>query len=237
MFFAALLLSARGVRGQDAEPQLSGRVTEVGSGAPIAGATVELEPPFFEGNPAFQYFQSTKTDDDGNYRFMTVVAGGFIIHITDDGFVDGEYKTGADRFSTFLRFDSSDHFKGIDISMQPASAIRGSLTDKNGKPIANVMVSAVPQSWAIKNRFRSRRAQRPIQKETLRSRSCRQASIWSAPEDQTGLAIHPMPHTGSAKSGLATLTRAMLRRRFLFESAKFEGTCKSQQAMRSGTGS
>jgi hypothetical protein len=84
---------------------------------------------------------------------MTVVAGGFIIHITDDGFVDGEYKTGADRFSTFLRFDSSDHFKGIDISMQPASAIRGSLTDKNGKPIANVMVSAVPQSWAIKNRF------------------------------------------------------------------------------------
>jgi hypothetical protein len=154
ILFGVLFLPAPGVRGQDAEPQLSGRVTEVGSGAPIARATVELVPPFFEGNPNFQYFQSVKTDDDGNYRFMTVRPGGFFIHVTEDGFADGEYKTEADRFSTFLRFDSSDHFKGIDISMQPASAIQGLLTDKDGKPIADVMVSAVPQSQAIKNRFK-----------------------------------------------------------------------------------
>ncbi len=146
-------MPALGVGAQDAEPQLSGRVTEVGSGAPIAGATVELMPPLWEGNPNFLYFQSAKTDGEGNYRFMTVKPGGFFIHVSGDGFVDGEYKTEADRFSTFLRFDSSDHFKGIDISMQPASTIQGLLTDKDGKPIADIMVSAVPQSRAINNRF------------------------------------------------------------------------------------
>jgi hypothetical protein len=151
MLFGVLLLTVLGVQDQDAEPQLSGRVTEVGSGAPIAGATVELVPPIILGIPNFQ---SAKTDDDGNYRFMTVRRGGFFIHVTGDGFVDGEYKTEADRFSTFLRFDSSDHFKGIDISMQPASEIRGLLTEKHGRPIAGVMVSAVPQSRAIKNDFR-----------------------------------------------------------------------------------
>jgi hypothetical protein len=148
--FAMLLLCATAVRAQDAEPQLLGRVTEVGSGAPIAGATVTLVPSIIAGNLDFQ---SAETDQDGYYRFMTVREGAYTVHASRDGFLGADYATDASPDGAFLRFDSSARFKRIDIQLQPESAIRGSVTNDDGKPIANVTVAAVRQSNAMKNRL------------------------------------------------------------------------------------
>ncbi len=147
---AALLVTAQGTRAQNAGPQLSGRVTEIGSGAPIAGATVTLEPPQIDGIPNFQ---SVQTDHEGYYRFMNIREGTYSIEVSAHGFVHSDYKTEGMPHGAFLRFDSSAHFKAIDIQLQPESIIRGSVTDNNGEPIAGVTVSAVQQSDAIKERL------------------------------------------------------------------------------------
>jgi hypothetical protein len=146
--FAMLLSSALGVRGQYATPQITGRVTEVGSSAPIAGATVTLLPPITPGNPNFQ---SVKTDKDGYYRFAPVREGAYSVHVSVDGFVDGDYKTNAAPYGKFLRFDSAAHFNGIDIQLQPEAVIQGAIIGEDGKPIPDVTISAVRQSDAIKN--------------------------------------------------------------------------------------
>lgn len=74
--------------------------------------------------------------------------------VSADGFVDRDYKTDTEPYGAFLHFDSSAHFKKIDIQLQPESVIRGSVTDNSGEPIVGVTVSAVRQSDAIKNCLR-----------------------------------------------------------------------------------
>lgn len=147
MLFAILLLSVPGGWAQNAEPQLSGRVVEAVNGEPIAGATVSLLPPFIAG-PSLQ---SVKTDHEGYYSFPTVRQGGYSIHVSVDGFVDDDYKTDTMPDGAFLRFDSSTHFKGIDIQLTPEAIVRGAVTDLEGKPVANVTVSAVLERDAMKN--------------------------------------------------------------------------------------
>ena len=146
--FALLLSSSLGARAQNLESPIVGRVTEVGSGAPIPWATVTLLPPIVTGH---LNFQSVKTDHDGYYRFATVREGAYSVHVSVDGFVDGDYKTSAAPYGAFLRFDSSAHFNGIDIQLQPESIIQGAVIGEDGKPIPDVTISAVRQNDAIKN--------------------------------------------------------------------------------------
>ncbi len=135
-----LLVSACSILAQESPPRLAGRVTQADSGAPIEGATVSLVPPMIMGQ---LNFQTAKTQSNGDYRFDQVRNGAYSITVSADGFVSQDYNRDATPAGAFLRFDSSTSIQGIDFQLAHEAVIRGLVVDKDGKPVANLPVTAV----------------------------------------------------------------------------------------------
>ena len=135
-----LFVVARSLPAQEPPPRLAGRVTQSVSGAPIEDATITLVPPVITGT---LNFQTAKTDSDGNYRFDQVRNGAYSVTATADGFVSKDYRRDATRAVSFLRVDSSTSFQGIDFQLVHEAVIRGTVVDKNGKPVANLPLVAI----------------------------------------------------------------------------------------------
>ena len=135
-----LFVITRSIQAQESPPKLAGRVTQAGNGAPIEGATITLLPPLIPGH---LNFQTAKTDSNGDYRFNQAWNGNYYITASADGFVSQDYKRDATPESSFLRFDSSTNFQGIDFQLLHEAVIGGTVVDKSGKPVANLPVVAI----------------------------------------------------------------------------------------------
>ena len=141
----ALILNAatRSTEAQDSIPRLAGRVTQAGDGSPIEGATVMLEPPIAPGSGKFQ---TARTDSQGNYRFDRVQSGSYYIIASAVGFVQQHYSRDGTPATSFLRFDSTAAFQGIDFQLKQEAVIRGMVVDRSGNAVANLPVVAIGPS-------------------------------------------------------------------------------------------
>jgi hypothetical protein len=156
VFFVAATI-APGIAQQAPEtPQLAGRVTRSDTGAPIAGATIVVMPPFFEG--AGFNFPTTTTDVSGNYSFETI-RGQSVVSATADGFTFARYNWDGTPSGAARNFDSTTHLSGIDFELSPEAVIRGSVLTDDGHPVAaGVPVAAYkkPQTTGGKTSFATR---------------------------------------------------------------------------------
>ncbi|MGB8029727.1 MAG: carboxypeptidase regulatory-like domain-containing protein [Terracidiphilus sp.] len=128
------------VQAQGSQPNLAGRISEADSGAPIKGATITLVPPIIAGR---LNFQTAKTDSNGNYYFEKVAEGTYYIMASADGFVRQDYNRNGSPWGAFLHFDPSARFQGIDFQLAHEAVIRGTVVEKDGKPVANLPVAAI----------------------------------------------------------------------------------------------
>jgi hypothetical protein len=132
--FLVVATIASGIAQQAREtPQLAGRVTRSDTGAPIAGATIYVDPPFFEG--AVFNFPTTTTDVNGNYSFTTI-RGQSVVSATADGFTFVNYNRDGTPAGGIQNFDAATHLSGIDFKLSPEAVIRGSVITDDGHPVA-----------------------------------------------------------------------------------------------------
>lgn len=124
------------------DPQIAGRVFRVDNGRPIEGAVIELQPPIIPGNGGFQ---TAKTDSQGEYRFLQGVIGDtYTIVASAEGFVSQTYRRDATPEGVFQHVDGSTRLRGVDFHLSREAAIRGVLTNKEGRPAGpGISVAAV----------------------------------------------------------------------------------------------
>ena len=128
---------------QTREPQVAGRVVRSENGTPIEGATVELER-VWAISSNLQY-PTAITNKNGEYRFVeSVMPDAYRIRASAEGFVWQTYSRDGTVEGQLQRVDGTTHLHGIDFQLKREAAIRGILTDAEGKSAGiGVSVTAV----------------------------------------------------------------------------------------------
>ncbi|HWB14276.1 MAG TPA: carboxypeptidase-like regulatory domain-containing protein [Pirellulales bacterium] len=118
----------------DAASAFAGRVTDIRTGKPIAGAAVEAVRSVArpQGGYEVEKVASAVTDGDGNYRLDNLDAGVLALNIRADGFASRAVSLG---------HDEQPAYRPIDVELSPQAAILGRVLDDQGEPLAGVIVS------------------------------------------------------------------------------------------------
>ncbi len=129
-----------------AQPRIEGRVVDAVTGEAVAGATVMLRalPPL--GN---KDSDTAKTDGDGPFEFGEVPAGSYILAVNRSGYREEVYSTGSGgSVGTPLTVAAGQVIRDIVFKLTPLGVLSGSVVDEDGRPVASVMVTALPADRA-----------------------------------------------------------------------------------------
>ena len=119
--------------------QLSGRVVEEGTGAPVSSAVVILLPqPRNAGGPLPQAI----TDQDGRYTFEGMAPGRYRVDVVKAGILPPAEPAKVPN-ATLAAGQVIDDWN---VSVRKGGAIAGRILDQFGQPLVDVMVRAVPRS-------------------------------------------------------------------------------------------
>ena len=112
----------------EAERVVAGRVTDIRTGKPIAGAAVEAVKSVArpEGGYESQKLASVVADADGNYQLDDVEPGAIALNIRADGFASRSVSSAA---------------RALDVELSPQAVLSGRVFDEQGEPLAGVIVS------------------------------------------------------------------------------------------------
>jgi protocatechuate 3,4-dioxygenase beta subunit len=122
--------------------RIAGRVLAAESGSPIRRAQVRINSPDIG-------MKTSLTDAQGRYEFHDLPAGRFNLHASKSGYVNVQY--GQTRpFESGRPIELADRqvMEKADFNMPRGSIIAGRIVDEFGEPVADVMVSAMRQTWA-----------------------------------------------------------------------------------------
>jgi hypothetical protein len=143
---------------QAPEASIEGVVTKVGTGEPIAGATVQLNrerdravmqsmpaAAALAPNIAFDFHRTVTTGRDGKFVFEKVSPGSYrLVATRSGGYVPGEY---GQRSPTGqgIAFDvtGGQRMTGIQLTLTPAGTISGRVYDLDGAPVGKAQVQAL----------------------------------------------------------------------------------------------
>jgi hypothetical protein len=118
----------------------SGRVLEDGTGAPIAGAQVTLNP--LRPGPPVPPFSRPRTataDQTGRYEFVDLEPGRYRVNAQKVGFaMPLGNASGVQQFE----LKSGERREGIDVRLQRGGVIAGRVLDGSGEPLADARVMA-----------------------------------------------------------------------------------------------
>ena len=119
--------------------QLSGRVVEERTGAPISSARVVLIPQQVNasGPPPL-----TITDQDGRYTFEGVAPGRYRVDVQKSGILPLADPAKAPT----VTLAAGQALEDWNVSVQRGGAIAGRILDQFGEPLVDVMVRAVPRN-------------------------------------------------------------------------------------------
>jgi protocatechuate 3,4-dioxygenase beta subunit len=112
----------------------AGRVTDIRTGKPIAGAEVEAVKSVArpQGGYETQRLAAVATDGDGDYRLDCVDSGAITLQVRADGF--------ASRAVSLAR-DTPAAYRVIDVELSPQAVLSGRVLDEQGEPLAGVLIS------------------------------------------------------------------------------------------------
>ena len=123
--------------------QLSGRVTALATGKPIARAVVLIS------SPTVPEGRGVSTDADGRWALDNLPAGSYNVSISKNGFLTLSY--GQRRpFTpgTPIKLLNGEAMTKVDVALPRASAIAGRIVDELGEPVAGAGVSVQRQGFA-----------------------------------------------------------------------------------------
>jgi hypothetical protein len=147
--FAALVATFQAQPPQTPSASIEGVVVKLGTGEPLAGATVQLKtelPGEASGwNLASQVRRTANSDRNGRFIFESVTPAEYRLIATYDGeYVPAEY---GQRSPTGegIRFEvvAGRKMTGIQLAMSPTGAISGRIYDRAGEPLAKAQVFAL----------------------------------------------------------------------------------------------
>jgi protocatechuate 3,4-dioxygenase beta subunit len=117
-----------------AADSFTGRVTDIRTGKPVAGADVEAVKSVAspQGGYEAQKVAAAVTDGDGNYRLDNLGTGAITLNIRADGF--------ASRAVSPAR-DEQPAYQVVDVELSPQAVVSGRVFDEQGEPLAGVIVS------------------------------------------------------------------------------------------------
>ena len=121
--------------------QIKGRVVTPDTGAPVRRAQVRIS-----GTDIMT--KVATTDNEGAFSFKDLPAGRFTVTATKSGFVTVGYgQRRPFEAGRPIELREAQVLERADIVMPRGSAINGRITDEFGEPIADVVVTAMRQSW------------------------------------------------------------------------------------------
>ena len=152
-----LLLVPVGMIGnaQTREPQVSGRVVRSDNGAPIEGATVELEQAWAISSNG--QYPTAITNKNGEYRFVeSVTPAAYRIRASAEGFVWQTYSRDGTVEGQLQQIGETTHLHGIDFRLNHEAVIRGILTGTGESIGAGVSVTVVRKQEKEQGKVRLR---------------------------------------------------------------------------------
>ena len=119
--------------------EISGHVYRSNTGGAIPDATVVLEPirPSVRG-----MWPQVATGLDGSFTFTGVAPGEYAVDASALDFLGKAYSDGSQIRPTIISIRPGQRIENIDIRLDAASAISGSVYDEDNQPIGGVMVTA-----------------------------------------------------------------------------------------------
>jgi protocatechuate 3,4-dioxygenase beta subunit len=143
---------------QTPQASIEGVVTKMGTGEPLAGATVQLDrqrdPVVMQNMPeiarqdpsiAFQSHRTVTTGRDGKFVFENVSPGTYRLYAKrSGGYVPGEYGQRSPS-SPGIPFDvaSGQRMTGVQLMLTPSGSISGRVYDRDGAPVGRAQVQAL----------------------------------------------------------------------------------------------
>lgn len=153
LFVFAALFAAIQLQPQQPSASLEGIVVKLGTGEPLANATVQLIveiPGELSGwNMAAQVRRTAKSDPNGRFVFESIPPGEYRLIATYEGeYVPAEY---GQRSPTGegIPFEvvASQKITEIQLAMSPTGAISGRIYDRYGEPLAKAQVFALRPAY------------------------------------------------------------------------------------------
>jgi hypothetical protein len=118
--------------------KLSGRVLRAEDGRPLPKATVTLTP---EGRDSGTL--STRTDSSGVFEFAEVPGGRYRLTAVRTGYVAETYGQRGGGPGVPIELVAGRHLDGIEIRLQRAGVITGTITDEDHEPVEGIPVRAL----------------------------------------------------------------------------------------------
>ncbi len=150
------LVAGIGLPAQQPPASIEGVVTRLGTGEPLANASVQLnlEDAQSEERPGIprpieDFHRTAKSDRNGRFAFESVTPGAYrLIATYDGGYVPAEYgqrsPTGQ---GSKIEIAAGQKMTGVRLAMSPTGSIAGRVYDKNGEPVAKAQVMAMRQVY------------------------------------------------------------------------------------------
>jgi hypothetical protein len=114
--------------------EISGRVVDAGSGAPVAHAVAAIAPVTKRDD-----VHTMVTDGDGQFRFTDLPAGKYALTAQRRGYITESYEQ-HDQYSTSIAVGPDLDSTGLVFRVHPDGAIYGKVTDDHNEPVANAQV-------------------------------------------------------------------------------------------------
>jgi len=125
---------------------LSGSVVAMGSGQPIAGASVELRRTDCNTFTNPPEVVTASTDGNGKFEFRNLHAGGWCIvaTVSNGAYTPGEYmQRGVLGRGATIPIADGQIVTGIQLAMAPTGGIAGRVRDGDGEPMAHARVQVM----------------------------------------------------------------------------------------------
>src|SRR5215472_7059286 len=150
------LVASIGRPGQQPRASIEGIVVKLGTGEPLANASVQLnlEDAQVEERPSGprpreDFHRAAKSDRDGRFIFENVAPGNYrLIATYEGGYVPAEYgqRSPTEQGSNF-EIAAGQKMTGVQLAMSPTGSISGRVYGKNGEPVGNAQVMAMRQVY------------------------------------------------------------------------------------------
>jgi hypothetical protein len=121
---------------------VQGQIVQQPGGLPIRKANIRL----FNGDGGETNYAAL-TDEEGRFAFEGVKPGNYRLRCERAGFVDAEKRH--HQWGTLLSLEPGQEIKDLLFHMAPAAVILGKVTDKDGDPVPNAEVAAIPYGTTL----------------------------------------------------------------------------------------